>query len=85
MLSHHGNIGAVASHFDRPIAKGRSGVRSASDSARGSMMTEPNPLLVGLDVGTTSVKAVVYEPDGRAIAIATTSVRTIVCLRLSMC
>ncbi|CAA9582347.1 MAG: hypothetical protein AVDCRST_MAG19-4191 [uncultured Thermomicrobiales bacterium] len=29
------------------------------------------PLLVGLDVGTTNVKAVVYEPDGRAVARAT--------------
>lgn len=28
-------------------------------------------LLVGLDVGTTNVKAVVYEPDGRAVARAT--------------
>ena len=34
-------------------------------------MTELNALLVGLDVGTTSVKAVVYEPDGRALAVAT--------------
>jgi len=29
------------------------------------------PLLVGLDIGTTNVKAVVYEPDGRAVARAT--------------
>ncbi|MDP9365811.1 MAG: FGGY family carbohydrate kinase [Chloroflexota bacterium] len=28
------------------------------------------PLLVGLDVGTTNVKALVYEPDGRAVARA---------------
>lgn len=28
-------------------------------------------LLVGLDVGTTSIKAVAYEPDGRAVARAT--------------
>ncbi len=34
------------------------------------------PLLVGLDVGTTSVKAVVYEPDGRAVARATTPTPT---------
>ncbi|HET7095321.1 MAG TPA: FGGY family carbohydrate kinase [Thermomicrobiales bacterium] len=33
-------------------------------------------LLVGLDVGTTGVKAVVYEPDGRALAIATTPTPT---------
>ena len=26
------------------------------------------PLLVGVDIGTTNVKAVVYEPDGRAVA-----------------
>ena len=30
-----------------------------------------DPLIVGLDVGTTSVKAVVYEPDGSAAAVAT--------------
>lgn len=35
-----------------------------------------NPLLVGLDVGTTNVKAVVYEPDGRAVARATSPTRT---------
>ncbi len=29
-----------------------------------------DPLLVGLDVGTTSIKAVVYEPDGRAVGRA---------------
>ncbi|MDP9366993.1 MAG: FGGY family carbohydrate kinase, partial [Chloroflexota bacterium] len=28
------------------------------------------PLLVGVDVGTTNVKAVVYEPDGGAVAVA---------------
>ncbi|MGH2534347.1 MAG: FGGY-family carbohydrate kinase [Thermomicrobiales bacterium] len=28
------------------------------------------PLLVGLDVGTTNVKAVAYEPDGQAVALA---------------
>lgn len=28
------------------------------------------PLLVGLDMGTTNVKAVVYEPNGRMIALA---------------
>ncbi|MBA3414674.1 MAG: FGGY-family carbohydrate kinase [Chloroflexia bacterium] len=28
------------------------------------------PLLVGLDIGTTSIKAVVYEPDGRAVGRA---------------
>ncbi len=28
------------------------------------------PLLVGIDVGTTSIKAVLYEPDGRAVAKA---------------
>ena len=27
-------------------------------------------LLVGLDIGSTNVKAVIYEPDGRAVAIA---------------
>ncbi len=34
------------------------------------------PLIVGLDVGTTSVKAVVYEPDGSAAAVATTPTPT---------
>jgi xylulokinase len=28
------------------------------------------PLLIGLDIGTTNVKAVVYEPDGRTVARA---------------
>ena len=28
------------------------------------------PLLVGLDIGSTNVKAVIYEPDGRAVALA---------------
>ncbi len=28
------------------------------------------PLLVGVDVGTTNVKAVVYKPDGTAVAVA---------------
>lgn len=27
------------------------------------------PLLVGLDMGSTNVKAVIYEPDGRAVAL----------------
>lgn len=30
------------------------------------------PLLVGVDVGTTNVKAVVFEPDGREVGCATT-------------
>ena len=38
------------------------------------MPSEPSgsdaPLLVGLDMGSTNVKAVVYEPDGRAVALA---------------
>jgi xylulokinase len=34
------------------------------------------PLLVGLDIGTTNVKAVVYEPDGRAVARATATTIT---------
>lgn len=33
-------------------------------------------LLAGLDVGTTSVKAVIYEPDGRAVAKAVTPTPT---------
>ena len=28
------------------------------------------PLLVGLDIGSTNVKAVIYEPNGRALALA---------------
>ncbi|MEA2526617.1 MAG: hypothetical protein QOF73_3844, partial [Thermomicrobiales bacterium] len=28
------------------------------------------PLLIGLDIGSTNVKAVVYEPDGRTVASA---------------
>jgi xylulokinase len=37
-------------------------------TARGSEKSAP--LLVGLDMGSTNVKAVVYEPDGRAVAKA---------------
>lgn len=33
-------------------------------------MVTPGPLLVGLDMGSTNVKAVVYEPDGRTVALA---------------
>lgn len=32
-----------------------------------------NPLLAGLDVGTTNIKAVIFEPDGRAVAQASLS------------
>lgn len=39
-------------------------------------MVNPAPLLVGLDVGTTSIKAVIYEPDGRAVAKAVTPTPT---------
>jgi xylulokinase len=28
------------------------------------------PLLMGLDIGSTNIKAVVYEPDGRAVSVA---------------
>src|SRR5215213_1540257 len=39
------------------------------------MRSAPTPqgdvtLLIGLDIGTTNVKAIVYEPDGRAVARA---------------
>lgn len=36
------------------------------------MSSPDTPLLVGIDVGTTSIKAVVYEPDGRAVSQAST-------------
>jgi xylulokinase len=29
-----------------------------------------NPVLIGLDMGSTNIKAVAYEPDGRTVAIA---------------
>lgn len=38
-------------------------MRTYSDNASG-------PLLVGLDIGTTNIKAVVYRPDGRTVALA---------------
>ena len=33
-------------------------------------MDAPVTLLLGLDVGTTNVKAAVYEPDGRAVSLS---------------
>ncbi len=47
--------------------------RSASGSAA---HPADGPLLVGLDVGTTNVKAVVHERDGRAVSSATLSTVT---------
>ncbi len=41
-----------------------------------SLPSMTDPLLVGVDVGSTNVKAVVYEPDGTAIARATTNTLT---------
>jgi xylulokinase len=35
-----------------------------------SIRRSSNPLLIGLDMGSTNVKAVVYEPDGRTVAQA---------------
>ena len=36
----------------------------------------PVTLLLGLDVGTTNVKAAVYEPDGRAVSVAVALTKT---------
>lgn len=38
--------------------------------------TAQQPLLVGIDVGTTNIKAVVYQPDGQAVARASESTPT---------
>jgi xylulokinase len=32
--------------------------------------TSPDPLLLGLDIGSTNIKAVVYQPNGTAVSVA---------------
>lgn len=49
----------------------RDGIPSLPPSIGHRLPSLVTPLLVGLDIGTTNVKAVVYEPDGRAVARAT--------------
>ena len=49
------------------------GRRSATEGARGATMG--SPALVGLDVGTTGVKAVAISPEGNVLAVASRGYR----------
>lgn len=44
--------------------------RPVSAQAAPARIAIQSPLLVGIDVGTTTIKAVIYQPDGRAVARA---------------